>query len=173
MNKRLQFEQICPDHKDQFEKALSLWIPYIREIYKEDPDEMGKSEEELANDLKPRIRIQGTQYGMHFELCYQENGELAGFAFYAVDHGGIEGILEAGLGYIMEYYVRPEYRRQGYASMMYEHVETTLKQDGVQKLYLTPDSTNGVPFWREMGYEDCGKIDPDNHMPIYMKDCIR
>lgn len=171
MTKRLFFEQISPDNRQQYEQALELWIPYIKEIYADDPEENCKTDEQMAQDLKPRIAIQGTQFGMHFELCYQKDGELVGFAFYAYDHGGIQQVLEAGLGYIMEYYIKPEYRRHGYAREMYEHAETMLIQDGVTKLYLTPDSKNGVPFWKAMGYEDSGLIDPDNQMPIYIKDC--
>lgn len=170
--KQLRFEQIEPGNENHRLEALSLWIPYIKEIYVDDPEEMSKKDEELEKELQARIEIQGQQYGMHFELVYSECNELVGFTFYAVDHGGIEGMLEAGYGYIMEYYICPKHRRKGYAASVFLHVQTMLVRDGVKRLYLTPDSKTGVPFWTAMGFYETGLIDPDNHMPIYIKDCI-
>ena len=87
---------------------------------------------------------------------------------YAIDLGGIKGILEAGYGYIMEIYIVPDYRRKGMGVQVYKHIEKTLKTDGAEKIYLTPDSVNGVPFWETLGFTDSGNCDPDNKMHIYI-----
>jgi len=36
-------------------------------------------------------------------------------------------------------------------------------------MYLTPEEISGTPFWSSLGFKDSGKIDPDNHEPIYIK----
>ena len=42
-------------------------------------------------------------------------------------------------------------------------------KNGTQHVYLTSDTVTGVPFWVAMGFNDSGKIDPDNKMTIYIK----
>lgn len=146
-----------------------LWISYIREIYTGDPEVESASDNEIAEWLTGRVKIQGQRESMHFELIYEKD-HLIGFAMYAIDLGGIKGILEAGCGYIMEFYIVPDYRRKGMGSQVYRHMEKTLKTDGARKIYLTPDSVNGVPFWKALGFTDSGKSDPDNKIHIYIKE---
>ncbi|MGE5579465.1 MAG: hypothetical protein ACM3WU_05395 [Bacillota bacterium] len=35
----------------------------------------------------------------------------------------------------------------------------------IQKGY----ENSGQPFWASLGFVDSGKVDPDNHLPIYIK----
>lgn len=146
-----------------------LWISYMREIYMGDPDVEILPDHEIADWLTGRVRIQGQRDTMHFERIYEKD-ILIGFAMYAIDLGGIKGILEAGYGYIMELYIVPDYRRKGMGSQVFQYIENILKKDGTSKIYLTPDSASGIPFWRALGFMDSGKIDPDNKMPIYIRE---
>lgn len=163
----MRFEQINKDNTEQYQTLLSLWIPYLREIC-DDDETANETDEELAKYAKQRVNIQGSRNDLFFELVYQEN-ECIGFAYYAVDLGGIKNLLEPGYGYIMEFYVKPESRRKGYATMMFKHIEEIFTKLHVPKLYLTPESKTGIPFWYQMGFKDSGLTDPDNHMPIYIK----
>lgn len=151
------------------ELLTPLWISYMREIHESDLEVEHLSDDEIADWLDARIKIQGKRDTMHFELIIN-NDLLVGFAMYAIDLGGIKGIIEAGYGYIMELYIMPDFRRKGLASEVFIHMEDILKNQGAQRMYLTPDPVNGVPFWESVGFSDCGKIDPDNKMPIYLKD---
>lgn len=72
-------------------------------------------------------------------------------------------------GYIMEFYVLPQYRRQGYGESMFKNIEKTFMNHGTKYMYLTPEEVSGEPFWYTLGFVDSGKIDPDNHRPIYIK----
>lgn len=154
--------QIQEGNNAQFNQLLNLWIPYCRETGNAENDAA------MAEDARKRVNIQGRREDMHFELSYAD-GTLVGFCFYAVDLGGIRNILPPNLGYIMEFYVLPQYRRQGYGTEMYRHIETTFSNHGVESIYLTPDETSGEPFWVTLGFVNSGKVDPDNHMPIYIK----
>lgn len=146
-----------------------LWISYMREIYKGDMEVEKAADDEIANWLIGRVQIQGQRDTMHFELIFN-NDILVGFVMYAIDLGGIKGLIEPGYGYIMELYIMPDFRRKGIASEVFMHIEGILKNQGAQRIYLTPDSASGVPFWQSLGFSDCGKIDPDNKMPIYLID---
>lgn len=171
MSKRLQYEQILPGNERQYQELISLWVPYMREIFKDDEETQNESDADLEKYALQRVNIQGKRNDMHFELVYLEK-EVIGFAFYAVDLGGIKGIIKPGYGYIMEYYIIPSKRRNGYATELYRHVADTFKHHNIEQLYLTPDSTTGIPFWSKMGFSDSGKIDPDNKISIYIKQMI-
>lgn len=160
--KKIKFIQIDKENEKQFQQLLNMWIPYFKEIGSSESYSM------ITEYARQRVNIQGSREDMHFELCFDDS-VLIGFCFYAVDLGGIEGILPPNMGYIMEFYVLPQYRRQGYGREMFKHVEKTFLSHCIEAMYLTPDEVNGKPFWCCLGFEDSGKIDPDNHSPIYIK----
>ena len=96
------------------------------------------------------INIQGDT-DRHLELCY--NGDsLIGFLYGKIDHPDHKGYIKVGHGYIMEFYVLPEFRRSGYGKQMYSHLEELLIMDGAKGLYLTSDPVTGKPFWLACGY---------------------
>lgn len=69
----------------------------------------------------------------------------------------------------MEFYVLPEFRRNGYGKQMYSHLEELLIMDGAKGLYLTSDPVTGKPFWLACGYKSTGKKSPENNQEIYEK----
>ena len=168
MFEELKYVQINRDDEKQLKLLLSMWIPYMREVNKDDKEMQEDGDDDLEKFAMQRVNIQGNRNDMHFEMCF-DGDELIGFALFAVDLGGIKGILEGGYGYIMEYYIRKESRRKGYATKLFIHIVDVFLKHGSEKIYLTPDSIAGVPFWNEMGFTDSGKIDPDNKMPILIK----
>lgn len=164
---RLTYLQIDKSNAEHFEKSKSLWLPFIYEV--NEHDGTMETEEEITNELRKRISIQGNRPDMHFEIALLDN-EPVGIAMFAIDTGTVYGLLEAGYGTVMGFYIMPEHRRKGLGREFYRHIEKILKKDGAPKIYLTPDGITGEPFWRAMGFTYSGKIDPDNKMPIYIKD---
>lgn len=167
MQKKLTYLQIDKNNEKHFESAKSLWFPFIREV--NEHDGTMETEEEILDGLRKRISIQGSRPDMHFEIAFLE-GKPVGIAMFAIDTGTVYGLLEAGYGTIMGFYIKPENRRKGLGREFFRHIEEILKKDGAPKIYLTPDGVTGEPFWRAVGFTDSGKIDPDNKMPIYIKD---
>ncbi|MDR0288012.1 MAG: GNAT family N-acetyltransferase [Clostridiales bacterium] len=145
----LQFESVFFDYdKEQREHGSS--VPANVTAY------------ELAQGM---LNMQGPS-DRHLELCY-DGGQLTGFLYGKVDHEGHKGFIKPGFGYIMEFYVRPEYRRQGYGKAMFRRLESLFALDGADRMYLNADAVTGVPFWTAMGFAATGEISPDNHMVIY------
>lgn len=167
MQKKLTYLQINKNNIKHFEYAKSLWLPFIYEV--NEHDGTTETEEEITDELRKRINIQGSRTDMHFEIAFLDD-QLVGIAMFAIDTGTVYGLLEAGYGTVMGFFIKPEHRRKGYGKEFFFHVEEVLKKDGTSKIYLTPDGVTGEPFWREMGFIDSGKIDPDNKMSIYIKD---
>jgi GNAT superfamily N-acetyltransferase len=165
----LEYVQIQKDNERHFLETAKMWMPYVQEITSHDiSDPYGNTENELINNLKRRIGIQGKRPDMHFEIAYL-NEEPMGMAMFAVDLGTIYGLIEAGYGTVMEFYIKPEFRRQGFGTEFLNHIEDVLRKDGAKSMYLNPDPVTGNPFWKAMGFVDSGKIDPDNRFPIYTK----
>lgn len=170
-SKELQFVQIKKSDKKQVAALVPLWIAYIHEIYKGDKEVENMTDYEIENWLIRRVNIQGECDTMHFEMIMRKE-EPIGFAMFAVDLGGIRNVLDGGYGYIMEFYIKPPYRRKRIGAETYRHIVRIFQKHGVPKIYLTPESENAVPFWKAMGFAESGKIDPDNDMPIYISNVM-
>ena len=168
MQKKLTYLQIDRSNAKHFEIAKSLWLSFIHEV--NEHDGTTETEEEIIDGLRKRISIQGSRPDMHFEIAFLKDDEPVGIAMFAIDTGTVYGLLEAGYGTVMGFFIRKEYRRKGFGREFFCHIEEILKKDGAPKIYLTPDGVTGEPFWRAVGFTDSGKIDPDNKMPIYIKD---
>lgn len=161
-----KFLQIEKGNKLQYDDLLNLWIPFINEL----DEHRGKHtpSDVVENQVQKRVSIQGRRNDMHFEICYCNDVPI-GFANFAVDLGGVKGILDAGYGFIMGFYISPKYRRQGYGRALVNHIQDIFRNHGVKYMYTTPDPVTGEPFWLAMGFVDSGKIDPDDKLPIYIK----
>ena len=143
------FKQIFKDDKGLYQDLLPQWIDFIKEL--EEHDNGSKSDDDIIHDLNRRIKIQGNRKDMHFELLYCDNA-LVGFSNFAIDLGTIYGLIEAGHGTVMGFYIVPEFRRKGYGRLLFEHIQETLKRDGASKMYVCPDPVTGEPFWIAMGF---------------------
>jgi len=160
------FVQVLPSSVQDIESAKRVWIPYVLETKRNKGEEANL--ERIIENFTRRVNIQGLRDSMHLELFYL-NEECIGITNFAIDLGGIRGIVDPGYGFVMEFYIIPEKRRLGFGKVLFTHIETVLKADGANNIYLTPDAITGIPFWMALGFEDSGKIDPDNHMPIFIK----
>jgi len=165
----LKFIQIENGNDEQYETIKSLWLPYCKEI--DSHHGTVRTDDAILEDLQKRIKIQGKRTDMHFEIAYFDY-EPIGFTMFAIDLGTLYGLLEKGCGYIMEFYIKSGFRRKGFGSELYVHVEQVLREDGAAKVYLTPDEITGEPFWKAIGFSNSGIIDPDNKMSVYIKNVI-
>lgn len=111
MQKKLTYLQIDKNNAKHFEIAKSLWLPFICEV--NEHDGITETEEEIINSLRKRISIQGSRPDMHFEIALLKN-EPVGIAMFAIDTGTVYGLLEAGYGTMMGFFIRPEHRCKGY-----------------------------------------------------------
>ncbi len=150
-------------HKQRFERLVSLYETELDSHLnrKTSPEILSK----WANSM---INIQGDS-DRHLEICYDANN-LIGFLYGKLDHPEHRGYIKVGYGYIMEFYVLPEFRHNGYGTQMYKHLEELLKTDGAKGLYLTSDPVTGKPFWEFMGFSYTGQKSPENNLDIYEKE---
>lgn len=166
---KLKFVQIQKDNERHFLETAELWMAYIQELDSHEGMKINLTENEIIDNLRKRIKIQGQRPDMHFEIAYHQE-EPVGIANFAVDPGTIYSLIESGYGTVMEFYIKPGFRREGFGKEFLDHIENVLRNDSARNMYICPDPVNGKPFWEAMGFVDTGKIDPDSKLPIYTKD---
>lgn len=116
-----------------------------------------------------QIKLWRKRNGESNQLIAVVNGEPFGIAMFAIDLGTVYGLLEKGYGTIMGFYISPNFRRKCLGTIFNRHIETVLYEDGATNMYICPDAVTGEPFWKANGYNNSGKIDPDDKKPIYIK----
>lgn len=166
--KNLNFVQLQKENEEHYKLLESLMIPYSIEI---DSHHNRETPTELIQEItRGMLNMQGDT-DRHLKLCYEEE-KLIGFLYGKVDHVGHKGFIKPEYGYIMEFYVKPEFRRNGYGKAMYQRLEQLFASHGTELMYLTSDPITGEPFWKAMGFENTGKVSPENGLLIYEK-CVR
>lgn len=102
------------------------------------------------------------------ELLYAQDKPI-GFLFYEVDDGSYGAPETLGYGFIREFYIRPEYRRQRLGSRCFSKIEDTFRKQGVKQIWLTCETEAGAPFWRSLVFENTEKRCHRNNIDIYIK----
>ena len=166
MENQIKYVRVFAQNQEVCTAFRALMTSYMEELD-------AHSDEPLPMELLPKwidsiIAMQGPS-DRHTELCYVGD-DLIGFLYGKVDHEDHKGFIKPGYGYIMEFYVRPQYRRNGYGKRMFLHMEHLFRKDGAKRMYLTADPVSGKPFWEAMGFANTGEQSPENKLDIYEKD---
>lgn len=69
---------------------------------------------------------------------------------------------EGGKCFLMEYYIEPKYRNQGYGKSAYLRAEQYIRHEGALYIELTPTNEANERFWSSVGLEKSTDVDEDN-----------
>ncbi len=153
-------------NKRKYHKLLeSIMLPYCHEL----DSNVGRETPEvtLKRFIASIVSISEDK-DRFVELCYLGE-DLIGFAYGKIDREEHRGYVRPGWGYVMEFYVKSEYRRNGYGREIYKHLESIFKSNGVSNIWLTADPVTGEPFWSAIGFTNSGEKSPENNLYIYEK----
>ena len=143
----------------------SIMLPYCREL---DKNVGRETSEATLKKFIASIVAMLEDKDRFVELCYLDE-HLIGFAYGKIDREEHRGYVRPGWGYVMEFYVKPEYRRKGYGKEIYKHLENIFKSNGVSNVWLTADPITGEPFWSTVGFTNSGEKSSENNLYIYEK----
>lgn len=165
MEKQIKYVQLSADNAENCKVYESLMYEYIDEMNEHSERPLPKEfQQKWINSI---IAMQGPT-DRHLELCYV--GEMPiGFLYGKIDHEDHKGFIKPRYGYIMEFYVKPDYRRNGYGRMMFKRLEQLFHIDGAEMMYLTADPVTGKLFWESMGFVNVNEKSPENQLYIYEK----
>ena len=143
----------------------NIMLPYCREL---DKNVGRETSEATLKKFIASIVAMSEDKDRFVELCYLDE-HLIGFAYGKIDREEHRGYVRPGWGYVMEFYVKPEYRRKGYGKEIYKHLENIFKSNGVSNVWLTADPITGEPFWSTVGFTNSGEKSSENNLYIYEK----
>ena len=102
----------------------------------------------------------------HAFILRDEGGEAVGFIqFTTMDMDS--WFFTARGGFIREFWIRPELRRQGYGSGLLQKAEAWLREQGCLCVLLTTDTA--PDFYRRHGYTLQKGIQARNQADVYLK----
>ena len=143
----------------------SLMLLYAPEI---DGHQNRKTPPEVLSKWVDSIVKMSDDTNSFLELCYF--GETAvGFCYGKIDRPHRKGCIRPDWGYVMEFYVLPEYRRKGLGKRMYLRLQDFFNSKDTAGIYLTSDPVTGKPFWGAMGFIATGEISANNNQEIFEK----
>ena len=154
-------------NKRKYNKILeNIMLPYCQEL---DRNVGRETPEETLKRFIASIASMSEDKDRFVELCYLGK-DLIGFAYGKIDRERHRGYVRPGWGYVMEFYVKPEHRRNGYGKKIYKHLENILKSNGVSNIWLTADPVTGEPFWSAVGFTNSGEKSLENNLYICEKE---
>lgn len=162
--KNLTFARLTPDspHSAAFEALMRRYGPEIS-AHTQRP----LTEDMLRGWTQSIIRLTASHDRL-VELCF-DGPEPIGFLYGKIDRAGDRGYIRPDWGYVMEFYVIPERRREGLGRILAGRMETFFAEKGVKQVYLTADPVTGKPFWAAAGYRATGQISPENDQEFFEK----
>ncbi len=162
---KFSFIAINSDNSDEF-------IDFMHNYVKELDAHLNKSTSAEAVDrwIKSIINLQGEK-GRYLEYCLVNERKI-GFLYGKIDKAEHCGYKKPGYGYIMEFYVIPEFRLNGCGKQMLRRIEQLFSNEGVKRMYLTAVPVTGKPFWVKTGFVPTDEISPENNLQIYEKSII-
>lgn len=141
----------------------SIMLRYCNEL---DSNVGRKTPEETLKKFIASIVSMSENKDRFVELCYLGKA-LIGFAYGKIDREEHRGYTCPGWGYVMEFYIKPKYRRKGYGKELYKHLENIFKSNGVSNVWLTADPITGEPFWSSLSFTNSGEKSAENNLYIY------
>lgn len=140
------------------ENMINLYILYCKEIRIPVNQEIAK---QYLNKVLLKIN-EGLP--LYFKIVKIEEQEI-GFIFFNTNFK----YKKEDDAFILELFVKEEYRYQGIGKMLLQYAEELSKEAGSSTIYLTTDE-NIELFYKKCGYLPTGNIDMDNELEIYYKD---
>lgn len=74
-------------------------------------------------------------------------------------HAKIDKEERIDWGYIMEFYICPYYRRNGFGTNLYEFIKQKFISYDIKDVWLTANKVSGEPFWCSLGFIDTGEME--------------
>lgn len=161
----MEYISVEKTNKKHYELLKKMMLEYVAEL---DIHQNTKTPNEIVLKVTKSM-IDKLDENRILQIIF-DNEDTVGFYYAKIDLVGDKGLIFPNCGYIMEFFVRPDYRRKGIGRTMATVCENQLAENGVLKIWLTADSVTGIPFWLACGYCDSGEISYENNQKILIKE---
>ena len=133
------------------QQLACMMTAYMAELKSDIPEEI------IRGRLSDYIDEMSDKGIIRIRIAFADQLPVA-FSVFQIDSQESDWCMRPGWGFIREYYVSPEYRKQGVGKILAEDTEHILQDMGAADLYLT--STGAVPFWQKCGWKLTDAVTP-------------
>lgn len=130
-------------------QLTDLLAAYFPEVASDIPEDI------VRGKLSDFIDDQHRQGILQISIAFDADTPM-GFSVYQIDKPDSDWCKRPGWGFIREFYIAPEYRKQGLGRQLVRHSEQCLLKMGAKGLYLT--SETAIPFWQRCGWRVTGEL---------------
>ncbi|MBL4936847.1 GNAT family N-acetyltransferase [Clostridium sp. YIM B02515] len=145
-NFNVEYVKISRENPDRCRDFLNLGYEYMKEIAADMPVEI--HDKFLNSILSKQFKNKRWLIGLIV------NDNMVGFIHFKVDESE-----RIGWGYILEFYIMPDFRRKGLGRKLYNFAKETLISCGIKDVWLSADKVNGESFWFSMGFIDTEEME--------------
>ena len=157
---------VNPYNKRLIKTLEPLWIAYWKSALV-NAGKPAEKKRKIKKRLKNRLNFARKTPKYRFDVLYH-NGVVKGFAQYGVANNYAKLGIPGDFGYIYEFGIAEEYRRNGLGTALNKHIEEFFQKHGATVFVLTPDPVTGTRFWSALGYENTG-VKNESCMELYIK----
>ncbi len=142
----VKYVKVDRENPDLCADFLNLGYEYMKEVAPEMPLEIHKRFlNSILNKQTEKER---------WLIALMVNGYMVGFVHFKIDESE-----RIGWGYILEFYITPNFRRKGLGRKLYNFAKEKLITCGIKDIWLSASKVNGEPFWFSMGFIDTGEME--------------
>lgn len=139
---------------DDIELLLSLRMEVLSNVFSQEKKELSDSEWDDIRSENEDYYKEELEKGGHVACAIYVSGELAGCGGVCLYREMPSPDNRSGkCAYLMNIYVRQEYRRQGLAKEICNYLIDKAKEKGAEKIYLE-SSDMAFELYRTLGFED-------------------
>ncbi len=139
---------------DDIEFLLPIRMEVLSEVFKQQRKELSDEEWNDICEENENYYIREIKSGGHIPVLAYWQGELAGCGGMCFYHEMPSPDNRQGkCAYLMNIYVRQQYRRRGIAAEICRKLIDAAKKNGAGKIYLE-SSEMAVELYRSLGFED-------------------
>lgn len=147
-NFQVEYVKITRESADNCSDFMNLGYNYMKEVA---PEKSLEIHTKFLNSILNR-QIEDERWLVALKI----NGTMIGFTHFKIDRSE-----RIGWGYILEFYIIPDFRRKGIGSELYNYIKQEFIRYKINNIWLTANRVTGEPFWFSIGFSDSGEIEND------------
>lgn len=147
-NFQVEYVKINRENLANCSDFMNLGYNYMKEVAPEKPLEIHSK---FLNSILNR-QVEKERW----LVALKTNDKMIGFTHFKIDRSE-----RIGWGYILEFYIIPDFRKKGLGSKLYNHIKQKLIGYEIKNIWLTANKITGEPFWFSIGFLDSGKVEND------------
>jgi len=149
----------------EFLKINDANNPVFKDIFREYFEEIGihlKEDTTIFDVIDKDVK----EYDIQIIILILEN-VVIGFSMHQIDTKENPWCLSDGNGDIREFYIKKEFRYQGYGRILFNYIKSYFKNLNIEEIYLTAREVDGEAFWTKLGFNFTGIINEKNKQKEY------